>query len=87
MLKSETIRIFNSIGYESDRPRWKLKDISPGLVNALSLYVKLTDLLMLDRGAASLIIDCVFKLIRDRERVTDFKMLDELNNIISSGMD
>ena len=67
MLSSRTIKVFNSLKHESNRPEWKSKKLSPGQISALAHYTKLEDLVTLSRGTGSLLLDCIFKLI-DKKR-------------------
>lgn len=82
MLSSKTIRTFNSVKHEPQRPAWKSKKISPSQVAALAHDVELVDLIMLDCGTASLLLDCLFKLKDAEYDITDSSMLAELNIIL-----
>ncbi len=84
MLSSETIRIFHSIKHESNRPIWKYKDLTISQITVLAKYVKLTDLIILDRGSASILLDCIFTLKNTDGIVSDFTMIEEITKIVNA---
>ena len=82
MLSPRTVKIFRSIKHEANRPEWKSKRLSPGQVSVLARHINLDDIVTLNRGTGSLLIDCIFKLRDEDENITDITMLEELNKIL-----
>lgn len=83
MLSSKAISIFREM-QEFDRPDWKLKMVSRAQTGFLVHYVELTDLTSMDRGVASLLTSCLFKLLDQDEEITDANVLGELYKIVKA---
>ena len=83
MLSSKTVRTFHSIKHELNRPTWKFEELSTSQIGILSQYIKLANLMILDRGSASILIACIFKLRDIDEDISDFTMLEELTKILN----
>ena len=84
MLSTDTIITIRSLGDEPNRPFWKYKELTPRQIQILAEYVKLSDLSMLDRGKASLLIDCIFMLHDKESPINDVQIIDAINEIIAS---
>jgi hypothetical protein len=81
MLSSKAINIFINMT-EFDRLDWKFKKISSAQSNFLIRYVEPEDLIKIDRGIASLLMDCLMKVIKYNEETTDANVLGELYKIV-----
>ena len=81
MLSSTVIDTIKSISSNSHKSEWEYRELTVKQIKTLATYIPLHELTRLDRGEASLFIDCTFLLRSAKKPINDFQVLRVLDSM------